>query len=67
MPVKTRSGCSARAAEVDALIGKVWAQCIPNEYVTFEREDRVLSQLRFGLHLASGKAEERLRFDYQEV
>jgi len=49
------------------VIWKVWVQCIPDEYVTFEREHRVLSQLRFGLHLASGKAEDGLRFDYQDL
>jgi len=37
------------------------------EYTTFEREHRVLSRLRFGLHLVAGKAEERLRFDYQKA
>jgi len=38
-----------------------------DECVTFEREHRVLSRLRFGLHLVAGKAEERLRFDYQKA
>jgi len=38
-----------------------------DEYATLEREHRVLSRLRFGLHLVAGKAEERLRFDYQKA
>lgn len=38
-----------------------------DELATLERERRALSRLRFGLHLVSGKREERLRFDYQKV
>jgi [protein-PII] uridylyltransferase len=38
-----------------------------DEQASLEREARVLSKLRFGLHLVAGKAEERLRFDYQQV
>ena len=38
-----------------------------DEYAALEREWRVLSRLRFGLHLVAGKREERLRFDYQKA
>lgn len=38
-----------------------------DEYATLEREHRVLCRLRFGLHLVAGKAEERLRFDFQKA
>ncbi|MBB3343256.1 [protein-PII] uridylyltransferase [Luteimonas sp. RC10] len=38
-----------------------------DEHATLEREWRTLSRLRFGLHLVAGKAEERLRFDYQKA
>ncbi|MCD9028500.1 [protein-PII] uridylyltransferase [Luteimonas sp. BDR2-5] len=38
-----------------------------DEHATLERERRTLSRLRFGLHLVAGKAEERLRFDYQKT
>ena len=38
-----------------------------DEHATLERERRTLSRLRFGLHLVSGKAEERLRFDHQKA
>ena len=38
-----------------------------DEQASLEREARVLSKLRFGLHLVAGKAEERLRFDHQQV
>ncbi len=38
-----------------------------DEHATLERERRTLSRLRFGLHLVAGKAEERLRFDYQKL
>ncbi|GAB3091055.1 [protein-PII] uridylyltransferase [Lysobacter terrae] len=38
-----------------------------DEFATLERERRVLSRLRFGLHLVAGKREERLRFDYQKL
>ena len=38
-----------------------------DEHATLERERRTLSRLRFGLHLVAGKAEERLRFDYQKA
>jgi [protein-PII] uridylyltransferase len=39
----------------------------PDEFATLERERRVLSRLRYGLHLVAGKREERLRFDYQKL
>ncbi|MFC7300738.1 [protein-PII] uridylyltransferase [Cognatiluteimonas weifangensis] len=38
-----------------------------DEYATLERERRLLSRLRYGLHLVAGKREERLRFDYQKA
>lgn len=38
-----------------------------DEHATLERERRTLSRLRFGLHLVAGKAQERLRFDYQKA
>ncbi|WP_233198716.1 MULTISPECIES: [protein-PII] uridylyltransferase [Luteimonas] len=38
-----------------------------DEHATLERERRTLSRLRFGLHLIAGKADERLRFDYQKT
>src|SRR5690606_6143929 len=38
-----------------------------DEYSALEREWRVLSRLRYGLHLVAGKREERLRFDYQKL
>lgn len=38
-----------------------------DEYAALEREWRVLSRLRYGLHLVAGKREERLRFDYQKT
>ncbi len=38
-----------------------------DEYAALEREWRVLSRLRYGLHLVAGKREERLRFDYQKM
>jgi [protein-PII] uridylyltransferase len=38
-----------------------------DENATLEREGRLLVKLRFGLHLVAGRAEERLRFDYQEA
>ena len=37
-----------------------------DEYATLERERRVLSRLRWGLHLVAGRREERLRFDHQK-
>ncbi|MGO0999786.1 [protein-PII] uridylyltransferase [Lysobacter sp. CA196] len=39
----------------------------PDELTTLERERRILSRLRFGLHLVARKREERLRFDYQKL
>lgn len=38
-----------------------------DELATLERERRTLSRLRYGLHLVAGKAQERLRFDYQKA
>ncbi|MCA0394566.1 MAG: [protein-PII] uridylyltransferase, partial [Proteobacteria bacterium] len=38
-----------------------------DEYAALEREWRVLSRLRYGLHLVANKREERLRFDYQKM
>ena len=38
-----------------------------DEYAALERDWRVLSRLRYGLHLVAGKREERLRFDYQKA
>jgi len=38
-----------------------------DELATLETQRRTLSRLRFGLHLAAGKREERLRFDYQKL
>jgi [protein-PII] uridylyltransferase len=38
-----------------------------DEYATIETQRRVLSRLRFGLHLVAGKREERLRFDHQKT
>jgi [protein-PII] uridylyltransferase len=38
-----------------------------DEYATIEVQRRVLSRLRFGLHLVAGKREERLRFDHQKA
>src|SRR5690606_34697069 len=38
-----------------------------DEYSALEREWRLLSRLRYGLHLVAGKREERLRFDYQKT
>ncbi|MCG6117524.1 MAG: [protein-PII] uridylyltransferase [Aquimonas sp.] len=36
-----------------------------DEFIAFERERRALSHLRYGLHLVSGRREERLLFDFQ--
>ena len=38
-----------------------------DEYAALEREWRVLSRLRYGLHLVANKREERLRFDHQKT
>ncbi|MFO7340305.1 MAG: [protein-PII] uridylyltransferase [Lysobacteraceae bacterium] len=38
-----------------------------DEAATLARERRTLARLRFGLHLVAGRAEERLRFDYQKA
>jgi len=38
-----------------------------DEFATIEAQRRVLSRLRFGLHLVAGKREERFRFDYQKA
>ncbi len=37
------------------------------EAAALERERRLLCKLRYGLHLVAGRAEERLRFDYQKT
>jgi [protein-PII] uridylyltransferase len=49
---------------LEPLIG--WGQLGADEYATIQTQRQVLSRLRFGLHLIAGKAEERLRFDYQK-
>lgn len=38
-----------------------------DELASLERERRVLSRLRYGLHLVAGRREERLLFDLQKV
>ncbi len=38
----------------------------PDEAAALARERRALGRLRYGLHLVAGRAEERLRFDYQK-
>lgn len=38
-----------------------------DEAIALRRERRVLARLRYGLHLEAGRAEERLRFDYQKA
>ncbi|TWI04902.1 UTP--GlnB (protein PII) uridylyltransferase GlnD [Luteimonas cucumeris] len=38
-----------------------------DEAAALERERRALQRLRYGLHLVAGRAEERLRFDYQKM
>ncbi|MGH8031646.1 MAG: [protein-PII] uridylyltransferase [Luteimonas sp.] len=38
-----------------------------DEAIALEREGRELGRLRYGLHLVSGRHEERLRFDYQKA
>ena len=38
-----------------------------DEFATLDRERRLLSRLRFGLHLVARKREERLRFDHQKT
>ncbi|HRO28151.1 MAG TPA: [protein-PII] uridylyltransferase, partial [Luteimonas sp.] len=38
-----------------------------DEYAALERDWRLLSTLRYGLHLVAGKREERLRFDHQKT
>ncbi|MDB6164206.1 MAG: glnD [Xanthomonadaceae bacterium] len=38
-----------------------------DEYATIEKQRRILSRLRFGLHLTAGKPDERLRFDHQKA
>lgn len=39
----------------------------PDEAAALARERRALGRLRYGLHLVAGRAEERLRFDYQKM
>ncbi len=39
----------------------------PDEAAALARERRALGRLRYGLHLIAGRAEERLRFDYQKT
>ncbi|HVK51694.1 MAG TPA: [protein-PII] uridylyltransferase [Pseudoxanthomonas sp.] len=39
----------------------------PDEAAALARERRALGRLRYGLHLVAGRAEERLRFDYQKT
>lgn len=38
-----------------------------DEAAALERERTALARLRFGLHLVAGRAEDRLRFDYQKA
>ncbi|HEY5612365.1 MAG TPA: HD domain-containing protein, partial [Lysobacter sp.] len=52
-------------ADLESLV--VLGQLGADEVATLEAQRRVLSRLRFGLHLVAGKREERLRFDYQKL
>ncbi len=51
--------------ELDPLVGLDHLGA--DEAAGLEREGRALGRLRFGLHLVSGRREERLRFDYQKL
>ncbi len=55
----------AGTRDVEALVAL--GQLGADEFATLDRERRVLSRLRFGLHLVAGKREERLRFDHQKA
>ena len=52
----------ARGLEPLVALGQFGA----DEYATMELQRRILSRLRWGLHLVAGRREERLRFDYQK-
>ncbi len=52
-------------SELDALVGL--GHVGADEAMALERERKVLSRLRYGLHLVAGRHEERLRFDYQKA
>ena len=51
--------------DLEALVGL--GEIGPDEAAALHRERATLSRLRFGLHLVAGRAEERLRFDYQKA
>ena len=55
----------AGTRDLEALVelGQLGAE----EFATLDRERRLLSRLRFGLHLVARKREERLRFDHQKT
>jgi len=52
-------------SDLEALVSL--GQLGPDEAAALVRERRSLARLRFGLHLVAGRAEERLRFDYQKA
>ena len=51
--------------DLDALVGL--GHLGADEAIALQRERRLLSRLRYGLHLVAGRREERLRFDYQKL
>ena len=55
----------AGTRDLEALVAL--GQLGADEFATLDRERRVLSRLRFGLHLVARKREERLRFDHQKT
>ena len=55
----------AGTRDLEALVAL--GQLGADEFATLDRERRLLSRLRFGLHLVARKREERLRFDHQKT
>ena len=54
-----------RAADFDALVTQ--GVLDPTERAALERSEATLRRYRYALHLAAGRAEERLLFDYQRT
>lgn len=55
----------SNASELQRLIAL--GQLGEDEFASLDRQRQNLSRLRWGLHLVAGRAEERLRFDYQKA